>query len=798
MTPPGPAEPGATRSTALGPAEPDVTRSAPGKLYIAGEYAVVEPGHRAVLVAVDRFITVRASPAEGSGRISSDLYRTGPLTWRRRPEDGAVQVPGRSGDYVVSAIRAVERMVREAGGTPRFFDLDISSELDGAGGRKLGLGSSSAVTVAAVRAVAGLYGLSLDDTAVYKLAMLASDAVQPIGSGGDIAAAAFTGWVGYASPDRAWLRRARTRMSAGELVRADWPGLVIRRLPAPGLDLRAGWTGAPASTPRLVAGVRAGAHGDDAAYADFLRGSEACLDCLMRAIEEDDSRGVMDLIGQSRRLLLGLARTSGITIETPQLGRLVDIAREHGAAAKSSGAGGGDCGIALCPPTVDAPAMCAAWEAAGIAPLDLAVHSRPEGRLINRPAGSTGPAFPVRSDPAAAPADPARFTGPAESERASRKDEHLELAMRLHGTDRPNAFDDVAFVHHALPGTGTEAVDTGTTVCGARWPVPFYINAMTGGTRATAAVNADLAGAAADAGVAIACGSQHIALRDPERAEGFRVIRREAPNAFVLANVGPTLAPEQAVRAVEMLRADALQIHLNAAQELVMPEGDRDFRGWTERIAAIVAAVDVPVVVKEVGFGLSRRTIAELERTGVGAVDVAGAGGTDFIAIENERRPRRDYSYLTGWGQSTALCLLEALGGGEPVGLPVLASGGVRHPLDVVRALALGADAVGVSGHFLRTLVETGADGLRRELRTWTDHVRTLMTLLGASDVEQLRRTDVLVTGRTAEQARLLGVDPGRLARRSARCTSMTLGATSTDAAGSAPHACTDDAHTHS
>ena len=171
MTPPGPAEPG-------------VTRSAPGKLYIAGEYAVVEPGHRAVLVAVDRFITVRASPAEGSGRISSDLYRTGPLTWRRRPEDGAVQVPGRSGDYVVSAIRAVERMVREAGGTPRFFDLDISSELDGAGGRKLGLGSSSAVTVAAVRAVAGLYGLSLDDTAVYKLAMLASDAGPPRGWSG--------------------------------------------------------------------------------------------------------------------------------------------------------------------------------------------------------------------------------------------------------------------------------------------------------------------------------------------------------------------------------------------------------------------------------------------------------------------------------------------------------------------------------------------------------------------------------------------------------------------------------------
>ena len=354
-----------------------------------------------------------------------------------------------------------------------------------------------------------------------------------------------------------------------------------------------------------------------------------------------------------------------------------------------------------------------------------------------------------------------------DSQRASRKDEHLELAVHLHRQDRANAFDDVSFIHHSLPGVSAEQVDIGTTVLGSRWEVPFYINAMTGGTQATAAINADLAEAAAEAGVAIACGSQHVALHDPERADGFHVIRRRAPGAFVLANVGPTVSPQEAARAVEMLEADALQIHLNAAQELVMPEGDRDFRDWAERIAAIAAAVGVPVVVKEVGFGLSRRTITALEGTGVGAVDVAGAGGTDFVAIENERRPRRDYSYLTGWGQSTALCLLEALGGEEPVGLPVLASGGVRNPLDVVRSLALGACAVGASGHVLRTLVKEGPEALCRELSTWGDHVRTLMTLLGAADVAQLRRTDVVVTGRTAEQARLLGVDLTRLAHRS-------------------------------
>ena len=369
-----------------------ISQSAPGKLYIAGEYAVVEPGHQAVLVAVDRFITVRITQAEDggsadpTGHISSTLYEAQSLTWYRRPEDGVVMVDKQFNDYVVSAIRMVEQMVREAGGPLRYFDLDVSSELDDGCGRKLGLGSSSAVTVATVRAVARFYGLVLDDMAVYKLALLATDAVQPIGSGGDIAASSFTGWVAYTSPDRAWLHQVSGAPGTGnspggsaglsELVRMDWPLLSIRRLPAPGLRLSVGWTGSPASTPRLVADVQAHTRGaQDAAYTAFLRESEACLSALTLALREDDGGEIGLRIQEGRRLLSGLSRTSGITIETPQLRRLVEIAQEHGAVAKSSGAGGGDCGIALCPPGTDVAAMHAAWESAGIQPLDLRVHS---------------------------------------------------------------------------------------------------------------------------------------------------------------------------------------------------------------------------------------------------------------------------------------------------------------------------------------------------------------------------------------------------------------------------------------
>ena len=369
-----------------------ISQSAPGKLYIAGEYAVVEPGHQAVLVAVDRFITVRITQAEDggsagpTGHISSTLYEAQSLTWYRRPEDGVVMVDKQFDDYVVSAIRMVEQMVREAGDPLRYFDLDVSSELDDGCGRKLGLGSSSAVTVATVRAVARFYGLVLDDMAVYKLALLATDAVQPIGSGGDIAASSFTGWVAYTSPDRAWLHQVSGAPGTGnspggsaglsELVRMDWPLLSIRRLPAPGLRLSVGWTGSPASTPRLVADVQAHTRGaQDAAYTAFLRESEACLSALTLALREDDGGETGLRIQEGRRLLSGLSRTSGITIETPQLRRLVEIAQEHGAVAKSSGAGGGDCGIALCPPGTDVAAMHAAWESAGIQPLDLRVHS---------------------------------------------------------------------------------------------------------------------------------------------------------------------------------------------------------------------------------------------------------------------------------------------------------------------------------------------------------------------------------------------------------------------------------------
>ena len=352
-----------------------------------------------------------------------------------------------------------------------------------------------------------------------------------------------------------------------------------------------------------------------------------------------------------------------------------------------------------------------------------------------------------------------------QSVRSARKDEHVQLVMdgRREQPHQANDFDDVELVHHALDGIDPARVSLATDIGPWRWAAPLYINGMTGGSETTGRINRALAIAARETGTPVASGSMSVALDDPSTLPSFRVLRDENPDGIVLANLGAERTPDDARRVVDLLGADALQVHLNAAQETVMPEGSRGFDRWAANIEAIVAAVPVPVVVKEVGAGLSGRTLTRLHGLGVQLADVAGRGGTDFAAVENARREGRDYAYLAGWGQSAVSCLLDV-----PTPAPeVLASGGVRHPLDVVRALALGARAVGVAGAFLAVAVDGDAEATAAEIRRWQEHLVALHALLGAASPADLTTTDVLLHGRVLEFARLRGIDAGALTRRS-------------------------------
>ena len=356
----------------------------------------------------------------------------------------------------------------------------------------------------------------------------------------------------------------------------------------------------------------------------------------------------------------------------------------------------------------------------------------------------------------------------------NRKDEHVALAMAQHQTLGGNEFDLVRFVHQSLPQTTVANSDLRVQVLGGQWDCPFYLNGMTGGSAKTGEINRQLAIAAQETGIAIAAGSLSAYLKDASTAGSFQVLREENLHGFVMANVNANASVEGARAAVDLLKANALQIHINVAQETVMPEGDRAFAHWAERIEQIVAHVGVPVVVKEVGFGMSAQSLRQLHQLGVQWADVSGQGGTDFARIENARRLSHDFDYLLGWGQSAPASLAEAWALQDKPAL--LASGGVRNPLDVLRALALGAEAVGVSGHFLHVLMMQGLDALIAEIRRWQNQLRQLMALVGAHTVADLRQCDLILSGSLREYCELRGVNVAAFAQRSLAAQASAIG----------------------
>lgn len=356
--------------------QPTIETKAPGKLYIAGEYAVVEPGEPSVIVAVDRVLTVKLTPSDDLGRVYSSEYGLQPVVWTR-DDDDSIQLEHRPFDYVMAAISLTERLRGERGHEPRYFDLHIESELDDSSGRKFGLGSSAAVVVATIAAINDFYALGLTPTERFKLALLSTARVSPRSSGGDLAASTFGGWIRYTSPNRdVLLDDLEDNETISEtLGSAGWDDFSVTQLPEPAtLELLVGWTGSPASTERLVSGVEKRTPVDSTNHDAFLAESRGIVDALVSAMQAQDASRTLELIRAARTLLQGLGETSGIQIETAKLRALCEIAESHGAAAKPSGAGGGDCGIVLAGPDSKNDAILADWEAAGIRPLGLGVY----------------------------------------------------------------------------------------------------------------------------------------------------------------------------------------------------------------------------------------------------------------------------------------------------------------------------------------------------------------------------------------------------------------------------------------
>ncbi|KRN95135.1 phosphomevalonate kinase [Pediococcus stilesii] len=353
-----------------------IKEKAPGKLYIAGEYAVVEPGNSAIIVAVNQFVTASIEASDlPVGNIISKQYQNNVLSWRRRGSELVVDNRDNPYHYILSAISIIEELAILMDRKLKTFNLYINSDLDSSDGKKYGLGSSAAVTVATIKAVAKFYNIQLTKELLFKLASIAHLDVQGNGSLGDIAASVYGGWIAYQSFNRDWLNSMRRTKDLEDILRTPWPQLKIELLTLPSdLKLLIGWTGSPASTSDLVDQVATTSYQETDSYHEFLNKSAACLRRMIVGFHEADSSIIKHEISNNRRLLQELSLFSGVQIETDALSRFCDIAEKFDGAAKSSGAGGGDCGIVIMQNANTPEKMINEWRKNDIQPLNLDIH----------------------------------------------------------------------------------------------------------------------------------------------------------------------------------------------------------------------------------------------------------------------------------------------------------------------------------------------------------------------------------------------------------------------------------------
>ncbi|MEX2639543.1 MAG: type 2 isopentenyl-diphosphate Delta-isomerase [Balneolales bacterium] len=325
---------------------------------------------------------------------------------------------------------------------------------------------------------------------------------------------------------------------------------------------------------------------------------------------------------------------------------------------------------------------------------------------------------------------------------SQRKKDHVDItASGKSGYDKTTGFERYDFIHNALPEVDFDEISCEARLLNHRFSFPLFISSMTGGYSGGSNVNAIIAAFCERHNLPFGVGSQRAMLEDRKARDSFKIVRDEAPTAFIASNIGGTqiikgLEREHIDTIIDVIRADALIIHLNPLQELMQPEGDRNFKGIREGIRRIVSDYEVPVIVKETGGGLSRSVIEELMDCGVSVVDVAGSGGTSWAKVENMRKSSVE-SPFDDWGIPTAECLLQLKAIGNS-GLEVIASGGIRSSFDMAKALCLGAGFAATAQPVIRAIVDEGYDGLEALFVRWQHDLKTILCLLGCERPQDL------------------------------------------------------------
>ncbi len=333
----------------------------------------------------------------------------------------------------------------------------------------------------------------------------------------------------------------------------------------------------------------------------------------------------------------------------------------------------------------------------------------------------------------------------------TRKADHLRICLEedVQFGRITNGLDRYRFIHCCLPELDRSEIDSTTTFLGKQLSAPLLISSMTGGTKTAKKINYRLAEVAQKYQLAMGVGSQRIAVENPDVADSFAV-RSLAPDILLLANLGAvqlnyTYGLDQCLRVIDLLEADALILHLNPLQECIQANGDTNFKGLLAKITNLCSKLPVPVIVKEVGNGISAKMAQKLIEAGVKAIDVAGAGGTSWAKVESERAQnslqRRLGETFADWGLPTAECVVEIRS--QYPNIPLIASGGLRNGMEVAKAIALGADLAGLAWPFLQAASES-PQALEDLVELLVAELTTVMFCTGNANLHELKHTNTL------------------------------------------------------
>ena len=330
-----------------------------------------------------------------------------------------------------------------------------------------------------------------------------------------------------------------------------------------------------------------------------------------------------------------------------------------------------------------------------------------------------------------------------------RKSEHVQISLEkdVRFKSKSSGFEEYDFIHCALPEMNYDDVSTETEFLGKKLSFPLMISAITGGYSEALEINRQLAEVCQGEGVALGVGSQRQILENDRHLESYRVVRKSAPGGVIVGNIGAAqvaetkdLSPIQ--RMIDLIEADGMAVHLNPLQEVLQPDGNGRFLGVLKGLERLVKGVEVPIIVKEVGCGISEKVVRQLVNVGVSYIDVAGAGGTSWAGIESYRGARKELALrFWDWGIPTAKSVEMAV---RVKGVKVVASGGIEDGVSVAKALALGAELCGAALPLLRVLMEKKVEGLISLLRLWREELKLVMLLTGSRRIKDLRREGVL------------------------------------------------------